>query len=39
MIFFTRPVAAPIMIVALVLIFMPLVKLLRRGKSKRSVAG
>ena len=39
MIFFTRPVAAPIMIVALVLIFMPLLKLLRRGKAKRSVVG
>lgn len=33
-IFFTRPIAGPITVIALILIFLPAVKLLRRGRTK-----
>ena len=34
-IFFTRPIAAPIMLVAIILLLLPALKFLRRGKSSR----
>src|SRR6056297_840153 len=38
-IFFTRPIAGPITVVALILIFLPALKLLRRGRAKRPDEG
>jgi putative tricarboxylic transport membrane protein len=35
-IFFTRPIAAPIMLVAIILLLLPALKFLRRGKSSRA---
>ncbi|MEO0905357.1 MAG: tripartite tricarboxylate transporter permease, partial [Pseudomonadota bacterium] len=37
-IFFTRPVAGPITIIALILIFLPLIKLVRRLRDERKPA-